>query len=152
MNDNKILELCVVGGCLVLYYLWKRYHTKYMQKKENCNPFLELASMAYAAMAIFMLCVSIKIWGNFTTIYIVVPISVGLLYIFRQYDEKYFGFYCILKGIYYFVMAIYSIWKYYSKSENLPELAIGFTIALAIFESIIAIRDGLDKIKTDNDG
>lgn len=48
------------------------------------------------------------------------------------------------------MMAIYSIYQYYSKSENLSELAIGFTIALAIFESIISIRDGvITMIKTE---
>lgn len=88
MNNNRIIELYITGICLGLYYLWKKHHFKYIKQNKNYNPFLEWAFMAYSAIAIFISCISIKIFGNFTTIYIVVPICLGLLYLFRQYDKK----------------------------------------------------------------
>lgn len=150
VNENEMIRKIIMIVCLLLYYLWKRYHYKYIKQHQKYNLFLEWASMAYIAITGIVVCIVIEVLGNFPTIYIVLPICVGLLYLLRQYDESYIGFYYLLKGIYYFLLAIYSIWQYYSQTENLTELAIGFTIALAIFESITAIWDGIIKIKTHN--
>lgn len=151
MNENNsIIQAIITLVILILYIFWKKYHSKEIRKGIKMNSikiFSELWHALYAAGACIILLILLKALGEFAVVYIALPICVGLLYIFRSYDEKYFGFYCLLKGIYYLLLAIYSIWQYYSNSQTLVVLSIGFTISLAIFESIVALRDGIIKMR-----
>lgn len=72
------------------------------------------------------------------------------MYLLRKKEEAIQGFCLLLKGGYYLILSVYSTIQYYSKSEKLVELAVGFTISLAIFESATALSDGIIKIKTKN--
>lgn len=132
---------------LLIYYGWKKYHIKSLLGHYETSTKKEIISMIYAAVVDVVLIIIVEKWGWFSGIYIGIPVSVVVMYLLRKRDEAIEAFYLILKGIYYLILFIYSIIQYYSKSEKLAELAIGFTISLAIFESATALSDGIEKIK-----
>ena len=49
----------------------------------------------------------------------------------------------LIKGFYYLGLSIISLIQFLCESQNVAELALGFTLALAIFESIAAICEGI---------
>ena len=131
----------------VIYLIWEKYHIWYVENNKYIDPMKEWFDMLFAAVAVVILVAGIELWGWFAEIYIAIPIIISMLYLLRRKDESFWGFYIILKGTYYFILAVYSVIQYYAKSLNLDELAIGFTISLSIFESITAFSDGYQKIK-----
>ena len=56
----------------------------------------------------------------------------------------------IIKGVYYIGLASISMIQFAFDMENIGESAIGFTMALAIFESISEIDDGIKKMLMKN--
>ena len=104
---------------------------------------LHWSHMAFAAIFIIIVYVGIELGEVFATVFIIFPIGISVFSLLRQKDSKFGGFCCLLKGIYYAILAVYSIWQYYNNNTSLIQLAIGFTIALAIFESVVAIQNGI---------
>ena len=51
------------------------------------------------------------------------------------------------KGIYYVGLTIISIIQVFLTTANVAELALGFTLSLAIFESVTALDDGYKNMK-----
>ena len=143
---KNVYKEIVIIFTLLIYYGWKKYHTKYLLKHQAVSVKAEIISMIYAAVTVIVLIGVIEKCGWFSGIYIAIPISVVGMYLLRKKDEVIQTFCLVLKGIYYLVLSVYSIIQYYSKSEKLAELAIGFTISLAIFESTTALSDGLEKM------
>lgn len=145
MEELYIQVVIVIG--LTIYLVWKIYHLKYLTDNKKISLKREYVATIYAALVIIILIVIIKFLGGFAGIYIVIPLSVVGMYLLRKNEGTIQGFCLCLKGIYYLILSIYSIVQYYSKSEKLAELAIGFTISLAIFESVTALSDGIEKIE-----
>lgn len=145
-----MMESIIIVFCLLLYLAWKKYHTKDMIEEIRNNDIgkngSNIGPAIYAAIAIVVLIGGIEIWGSFAEIYIAIPIAISGLYILRYRDRVILNCYMLLKGIYYLCSAIYSIWQYYSESSKLSELAIGFTIALAIFECVIALKEAIENL------
>lgn len=143
---KEIIELF----CLLGYLAWKKHHLKTMvdEIRNNTNGKIgnDISSAIYAAGIIIVVIGGLDYWGVFAQIYIAIPLAISGLYILRYRDKKIINAYLCLKGLYYLSLAIYSIWQYYSESQRLSELAIGFTIALAIFESVTALRESVGSL------
>ena len=144
--ESLFKEIIILVVCII-YLLWKKYHIWYVENNKYIDPMKEWFNMLFASVAVVILVAGIELWGWFAEIYIAIPIIISMLYLLRRKDESFWGFYIILKGTYYFILAIYSAIQYYTKSANLAESAIGFTISLSIFESITAFSDGYQKIR-----
>lgn len=147
---KEIYKEVVVIAALLICLAWKKYHVKYLRENETVSVKREYVAMVYAAVIIIVVIGIIKLLGWFAGIYIAIPLSVAVMYLLRKKEEAIQGFCLLLKGGYYLILSVYSTIQYYSKSEKLAELAVGFTISLAIFESATALSDGIIKIKTKN--
>ena len=98
----------------------------------------------------------IIIWGVlagtidvFIAFYGLLPLVISLNLIF--FNTEYMrGTMMIIKGVYYIGLASISMIQFAFDMENIGESAIGFTMALAIFESISAIDDGIKKMLMKN--
>lgn len=145
---EELIKDVIIIVLLIFYWLWKRYHFNFLQKTnyKETNITFEVLSIFYVAISIIVLVSGVKFWGVFIEIYIAIPIVIALLYVLRHKEEKIEGFYLILKGIYYAGLAIYSTYQYLIKTMELEELALGFALALAIYESIAALIGGIEKI------
>lgn len=142
---DKIVEGIIVLVVLIGYLSWKHYHIKKLN--ENTKDIRrETLSALYVAIAVIILVGGIKVWGIFIEMYIAIPIAIALLYLLRQKDNGILGVYFVLKGLYYAGLAIYSICQYFINYEKIEVLALGFTLALAIFESFTALIDGIEKM------
>mgnify|MGYP004571042259 CR=1 FL=1 len=145
---GQLISDLVILFVLIILLVWKKYHFKIMWKNEIKSIKKEFISMLYAALVAIILIIIIENCGWFAGIYIGLPLSVVIMSWIRRDDEMIQKFCVLLKGIYYIAVALYSIVQYYSKSEKLAEVAVGFTIALAIFESTAALHDWILKIKS----
>lgn len=68
--------------------------------------------------------------------------------IFYTNDTK--AMFTLVKGFYYLGLSIISLIQFLCENQNVAELALGFTLALAIFESIAAISEGIMKLQKSN--
>lgn len=83
----------------------------------------------------------------FSTVYILFPALIALHIIIYRHCDGLKGFMTFIKGIYYWGLAIMTILQYWHGSNNAEILILGFTLAIAVFESITAISDGCEKMK-----
>ena len=154
MNDEIILiletllALGITGLCLSKY----RYceNIKYAIKYENNTK-----------MLLFRLIVTETIkWGNvlmliglitktfpiFIALYIFTPLFIAIhIMLFNTNYLK--GVMTFTKGIYYVGLTIISAIQILFDSADITKLALGFTLSLAIFESVTALYDGWKNIQ-----
>lgn len=82
---------------------------------------------------------------SFVVFYILTPILIALNLVFFHSDWIK-GIFIFIKGLYYLGLAIISVVQYLLENQDVAELALGFTLALAIFESVTALSEGYSKI------
>ena len=155
MQNSDLIIGCIVSLLVLLMYLvFKKYRYKVMMKELKKNTTGKsgngIAISVYAGLAVIVLVGGMNCWNSFLEVYIAIPIAISGLYILCYRDKNIVNFYFFLKGLYYLSLAIYSIWQYYSESQRLSELAIGFTIALAIFESVTALIESASNLLKKN--
>ncbi len=142
---DELVRKIIIFVVLIGYLLWKRYHVKKL-KKNVIDIKKEIISALYVGVAVIVLVGGINIWGVFVEVYIAIPIAIALLYLLKYKENGILGTYLILKGLYYAGLAIHSTFQYFMKYEKIEVLALGFTLALAIFESFTALIDGSEKL------
>ena len=82
----------------------------------------------------------------FIAFYVFTPMLICLqLIFFYTNDTK--AMFTLVKGFYYLGLSIISLIQFLCENQNVAELALGFTLALAIFESIAAISEGIMKLQ-----
>lgn len=156
MNDEIILiletllALGIAGLCICLSKYRYCENKKYAIKYENNTK-----------MLLFRLIVTVTIkWGNvlmliglitktfpiFITLYIFTPLFIAIhIMLFNTNYLK--GVMTFTKGIYYVGLTIISAIQILFDSADITKLALGFTLSLAIFESVTALYDGWKNIQ-----
>lgn len=156
MNDEIILiletllALGITGLCLCLSKYRYCENKKYAIKYENNTK-----------MLLFRLIVTVTIkWGNvlmliglitktfpiFIALYIFTPLFIAIhIMLFNTNYLK--GVMTFTKGIYYVGLTIISAIQILFDSADITKLALGFTLSLAIFESVTALYDGWKNIQ-----
>gem|GEM_PF-1288756 len=84
---------------------------------------------------------------GFIAFYIFTPIMIALNLILFDSTDWMWGFMTFVKGCYYFGLIIISAIQFFLGSKEVATLALGFTLSLAIFESITALSEGYRKMK-----
>lgn len=83
----------------------------------------------------------------FFLFYLFVPFLFSLWLFSFGITESTLGCFSIAKGVFYIILSFISTVEYiFVEDANLAKLALGFTLSLAVFESIAAIIDGVKKI------
>ena len=83
----------------------------------------------------------------FFLFYLFVPFLFSLWLFSFGITEFTLGWFSIAKGAFYIILSFISTVEYiFVEDVNLAKLALGFTLSLAVFESIAAIIDGVKKI------
>lgn len=93
-----------------------------------------------------MIAIIIKALSVFIAFYILTPLLIAFHIVFFNSDYLK-GIMTFTKGIYYVGLTIISIIQVLSTTTNVSELALGFTLSLAIFESTMALDDGYKNMK-----
>ena len=93
-----------------------------------------------------LICVVTKVLSVFIALYILTPLFIALHMIFFNTDYLK-GVMTFTKGIYYVGLTIISVIQVFFTTVNVAELALGFTLSLAIFESVSALYDGYKTIQ-----
>lgn len=88
----------------------------------------------------------IKVLDPFIAFYVLTPVLIVLNLILFDSTDWMWGFLTFIKGFYYLGLIIISIVQFLLGSEEVAVLALGFTLSLAIFESITALSDGYKKM------
>ena len=95
---------------------------------------------------VMLIGIIIKELSIFLALYILIPLLIALHMIFFNSDYLK-GVMTFTKGIYYVGLTIISIIQVFLTTANVAELALGFTLSLAIFESVTALDDGYKNMK-----
>lgn len=103
--------------------------------------------LKYLSIIIIFLILTQKI-NYFIAFYILTPILIAVNIVFFKNKELIMGGMTLIKGIYYIGVIIISLIQYLCESSYATELALGFTLSLAIFESITAISNGYSKLES----
>lgn len=154
--DNELIVMAKEGLALaaaiislVLSKYRKKENEKYANKYKDAKSYLlvrllltYLLKLASALMVIAILTDKLDI---FIAFYILTPLLIAVNYICFNTDRMK-GILTIIKGFYYIGLSVISIIQLTMSNQDVAELAIGFTLSLAIFESIIALSEGYIKI------
>jgi len=142
-----VLSIVIVSYILSLYRL--RKNTEYANKYGD-NTFKLLTRLMLTwlikGLCLLMLFGIIKNKIDiFIVFYVMMPSWIALnLLLFRSQWMS--GLFIVLKGVYYLGVIVVSAIQFFLKSDSMTETAIGFTMALAIFESVTALSDGIEKM------
>lgn len=147
---EALLSLGIAFLCVCLSKYRYQENKKYAVKYENNTKMLifrliitEMFKWGSIAMLIGII---IKALSVFLTLYIFIPLLIALHIIF--FNSNYLkGVMTFTKGIYYVGLTIISIIQIFLTTANVAELALGFTLSLAIFESVTALDDGYKNMK-----
>lgn len=142
---EALLSLVIAFFCVYLSKYRYRENKRYVSKYENNTKMLmfrlvvtEILKWGSIAM---LICITTKVLSIFIALYILTPLFIALhMILFNTYYLK--GVMTFTKGIYYAGITIISIIQVFFTTTNVAELALGFTLSLAIFESISALYDG----------
>lgn len=93
-----------------------------------------------------LICIVTKVLSVFIALYILTPLFIALHMILFNTDYLK-GVMTFTKGIYYVGLTIISVIQVFFTTVNVAELALGFTLSLAIFESVSALYDGYKTIQ-----
>lgn len=146
---KRLFAIIIAILCIVLSRYRAAENRKYADKYDGNTRLLLyrlLLTGLFKAISIIML------WGIitnkvdiFVAFYIFVPVLIALNLIFFN-SEWMNGIMTFIKGIYYVGLIIISIIQFLLKNEDVGELALGFTIALAIFDCVNALSEGYSKM------
>lgn len=147
---ETFLSLGIVVLCLYLSKYRYQENKRYANKYENNTKMLvfrliitEIFKLGSIAMLIGIIT---KILSVFIAIYILIPLLIALHMIFFNTDYLK-GVMTFTKGIYYIGLTIISVIQVFFTTVNVVELALGFTISLAIFDSVAALYDGYKNVQ-----
>lgn len=156
MNNEIVLllkTLLSLGIAFLCIYLSKyRYqeNKKYASKYENNTKMLVfrlIVTWLFKWGSIAMLIgIITKILSVFIALYILIPLLIALHMIFFNTDYLK-GVMTFTKGIYYVGLTIISVIQVFFTTANVAELALGFTVSLAIFDSVTSLYDGYKNIQ-----
>lgn len=88
----------------------------------------------------------IHLCDPFVGFYIFTPLLIAFHLVFLGNTNKIWGFMSLIKGGYYLGLSIIATVQFVYDIDDPAKIALGFTLSLAIFESVSAIHDGLAKI------
>lgn len=94
-----------------------------------------------------LICSITNIIDNFIVFYIFTPLLVVTNILFFRQSHTIGAMMTLVKGGYYIGLAFVSGIQYVSGSPDIAELALGFTLALSIFEGIPNLLDGYIKLE-----
>ena len=152
MNNEIVLlleALLSLGIAIFFVYLSKyRYceNKKYASKYENNKKMLIFRLIVTEILKWGRICVVTKVLSVFIALYILTPLFIALHMIFFNTDYLK-GVMTFTKGIYYVGLTIISVIQVFFTTVNVAELALGFTLSLAIFESVSSLYDGYKTIQ-----
>ena len=147
---EALLSLGIAFLCVRLSKYRYQENEKYAVKYENNAKMLIIRwiiTEIFKWGSILMLIgIIIKELSIFLALYILIPLLIALHMIFFNSDYLK-GVMTFTKGIYYVGLTIISIIQVFFTTANVAELALGFTLSVAIFESITALDDGYKNMK-----
>lgn len=146
-----ILSVMVAIMCLYLSrYRLKRneeYAEKYVDNVSQLVLRLLITWSLKSVSVIMILGIVMEVLDVFIAFYILIPVLIALNLILFDRTDQMWGFMTFVKGFYYLGLIIISTVQFLLGSEEVAVLALGFTLSLAIFESITALSDGYRKMK-----
>lgn len=150
---KSALSLMVAILCVFLskYRLKKNeeYAKKYADNKNQLILRLMITWFLKGVSIIMILSMFNRALDTFIAFYIFTPVLIALNLILFDSNDWIWGFMTFVKGIYYFGLVIITTVQFLFGNEEVAVLALGFTLSLAIFESITALSDGYSKMKKD---
>ena len=155
-NENieivkAILSVIVAILCLCLSrYRLKRneeYAEKYTGNVSRLVLRLLLTWSLKGVSVVMILGMMMRVLDPFIAFYILTPVLIALNLILFDSSDWMWGFMTFVKGLYYLGLIIISTVQLLLGSEEVAVLALGFTLSLAIFESITALSDGYRKMQ-----
>ena len=151
MNNEIVLlleALLSLGIAIFFVYLSKyrycenkRYASKYENNKKMLIFRLIVTEILKWGSIAMLICVVTKVLSVFIALYILTPLFIALHMIFFNTDYLK-GVMTFTKGIYYVGLTIISVIQVFFTTVN-----VGFTLSLAIFESVSALYDGYKTIQ-----
>lgn len=155
MNNEFVLLLeSLLSLGIVFFYLHlskyryrenKRYASKYENNKEMLIFRLKVTVVLKWGSIAMLICLITEVLSVFIALYILTPLFIALNKILFNTDYLK-GVMTFTKGIYYVGLTIISVIQVFFTTVNVAELALGFTLSLAIFESVSALYDGYKTI------
>lgn len=147
---KSCLTLLIAILCLIFSKSRFKENKRYAVKYENSSILLILRLILTYLLKIISIIILIGICTNkldvFIAFYVFTPMLICLqLIFFYTNDTK--AMFTLVKGFYYLGLSIISLIQFLCENQNVAELALGFTLALAIFESIAAISEGIMKLQ-----
>ncbi len=147
---KSCLTLLIAILCLIFSKSRFKENKRYAVKYENSIISLILRLILTYLLKIISIIILIGICTNkldvFIAFYVFTPMLICLqLIFFYTNDTK--AMFTLVKGFYYLGLSIISLIQFLCENQNVAELALGFTLALAIFESIAAISEGIMKLQ-----
>ncbi len=80
--------------------------------------------------------------------YFLVPLVISVFFLLNGINESALKRFALFKGFFYFLLVVISMVHYvYEENTDLGRLALGFTLSIAVFESVIGFIEGLEWIK-----
>lgn len=148
---KAVLSLIAAILCLCLSRYRIKRNEEYAEKySDNVGRLILrlLITWSLKGFSIVMICGMIqKFLDPFIAFYILTPVLISLNLILFDWTNWMWGFMTFAKGIYYLGLIIISTIQLLLGSDEVAVLALGFTLSLAIFESITALSDGYKKMK-----
>lgn len=158
VDFTDVVRLVLASGILVTAFILRRFReeqNRYYAVVKCKDPArlalrLALTNLLRISSALISIAVLAKLIDLFVGIYILFPILIALHIIIFKYSDRIKGFMTFIKGVYYCGLILMAMLHYWYNSESTEILILGFTLAIAVFESITAIFDGCEKMKKNN--
>lgn len=143
------LVIALISLRLSLYHLEenKKYAKKYAGNTFMLCFRLIITKSLQIGSGIMLICSITNIIDNFIVFYIFTPLLVVTNILFFRQSHTIGAMMTLVKGGYYIGLAFVSGIQYVSGSPDIAELALGFTLALSIFEGIPNLLDGYIKLE-----
>lgn len=146
---KALLSIVVALLCLILSKFRMQENRRFAIKYKDDTIMLRLRLLLTWTLKGLSVVILVGLSTNklnvFCALYILTPILISLNLI--SYDSEWLkGFYIFIKGFYYMGATIISTIQYSFKGQEFGELVLGFSLSLAIFESITALSEGYKKM------
>lgn len=84
----------------------------------------------------------------FASFYLLVPLLSSIyLFCHKGVNDLAMGIFALVKSIFYFFLVVVSMLQYvYLENADLGKLALGFTLSIAVLESVMSFLDGDERI------
>lgn len=142
---KALLSVMIAILCLCLSRYRLEENKKYTDKYEGNTQLLLfrliLTRLLKGLSIIMLVGIITKKLDVFLAFYIIAPAILALNFIFFN-TGRMKGIMTFIKGFYYLGLTVISMIQFCLKNQEVSELALGFTLSLAIFESIIALFEG----------